>query len=170
MKILDIDTKVVSGRGDIITFEEHCQRLATYIEEIKEKALPLTQSNPELTEYIRSLKLFRPPMLYIEDNTCFYCVSVGIPHILEQEAAVNDGTIGLWFTSTGLDENGHPKLYHDYIYIRDKFREQLVANFIMPRLANNIEFFVTFLKDVILMQNLMPSRMLCKGKSESKQA
>ena|SRR2546430_16097970 len=114
MNTVDIDTKVVSSHGDIITYGEHCQRLAAYIEEVKEKALLLTQRNPELTEYIQSLKLVFLEELYIEGTTCFYFVSVESPYSVDVPFRPNK--IGKWANSTGVDENGHPTLYYGFVY------------------------------------------------------
>ena len=38
------EIKVVSSYGEIVTYEEHCKRLAEYLEEIKREAVKLTWS------------------------------------------------------------------------------------------------------------------------------
>jgi hypothetical protein len=152
MKTVGIDTKVVSSHGDIITYKEHCQRLATYLEEIKEKALLLTQRNPELTQYIRSLELFFGEELLIEDKTCFYFVSIGSRYYMDELFPTDESAE--WTYSTVIDENGYPKLDYDFLIFTERLCERLVTDFIMPHLVNNMDFFVSFVKKAILIEML----------------
>ena len=81
MKIVGADTKVMSRHGDIITYEEHCQRLVAFTEEVKEKALQLTQRNTELSENCIASKFTRWISYYsggFESNRWFF---VGNHHI-----------------------------------------------------------------------------------------
>jgi len=152
MKTLGIDSKVTSSHGDVITYKEHCQRLATYLEEIKEKALLLTQRNPELTQYIRSLELFFGEELYIEDTTCLYFVSIGSRYYMDE--IFPDDESGEWTYSTVIDENGYPKLDYDFLIFTERLCERLVADILMPHLVKNMDFFVSFVKEAILIEML----------------
>ncbi len=152
MKIVGMDTKVVSSRGDIITYEEHCQRVITYTEEIKEKALQLTVSNPELSEYIRLLKPVFSKELYIEDTTCYMNATIQSPY---EEITLPQMPLPLEemrknFSSTGLDENGHPILYYSFLSIPNSLKEWIIADVLMERFIHNTDLFLTYLKDEVI--------------------
>src|SRR5689334_6701223 len=119
-----MDAKVASSHGAIITFEEHCQRLATFVEEMKDKALLLTQRNLELSDYIQSLKLVFLEELYMDDTRCFYFLTVQSPYSVDMPD--HPDKIGEWANSVGVDENGYPKLYFDFWGIVNRFRERLL--------------------------------------------
>ncbi len=151
MKTVGKDFKVVSSYGDIVTYEEHCQRVAAYIEEIKEKALQLTQRNPELSEYIRSLKPVFGKELYIENTTCFKFVTLQSPYveITPPEMPLTPDEMNRQFGSSGLNENGYPILYYDFLSILESFKVWIIADVIMPLFVKDTYKFLSYLKDEI---------------------
>lgn len=152
MKIVGADTKVVSSKGDIVTYDEHCQRLVAFTGEIKERALQLTQRNYELTEYIRSLKPVFGKELYIENTTCFTFVTVQSPYveITPPEMSLPLDEMRRKFGSTGLDENGYPILYYDFLSILGGLKEWIIVDIIMPLIVKETYLFLTYLKDEVI--------------------
>jgi hypothetical protein len=83
--------------------------------------------------------------LYIDEESCFYWALIDSSYF---ELPLKSEEFALVLTD--LDENGHPLLDYDLLYTRYKLKSLLVTDFIMPLLMRDMEFFISFIKEKIL--------------------
>ncbi len=137
------DIQVVSSYEEIVTYEEHCKRLAQYLEEIKREAVEYTKANASLTTVIQQLQIVYGGLLLKEEQCNYYfCI----------ESEKRKRTIPpkeSWTSWTRLDENGHPVLSFDFFSIKENIRHHIVHEFFLPQLARNTKYFREFMKNVL---------------------
>ena len=137
------DIQVVSSYGAVVTYDEHCKRLAEYLEEIKREAVGLTNANASLTSYILQLKLVFGGLLLKEEQ--YYCY-----YYIKSKRRIR--TVPLkdnWTSRKPLDENGHPILSFDFFSIKESIRHHIVHEFFLPQLTRNTKYFREFIKKAL---------------------
>ncbi len=137
------DIKVVSSFGEVVTYDEHCKRLAEYLEEIKREALELTKANTSLTTFIQQLQLVFGGLL-LKEELCYYYFCI--------ESKKRKRTIppkDSWTSWRRLDENGHPILSFDFFSIKESIRHHIVHEFFLPQLIRNTRYFREYVKEVL---------------------
>ncbi len=137
------EIKVVSSYGEIVTYEEHCKRLAEYLEEIKRVAVELTKSNTSLSTFIQQLQLIFGGLLP-KGEQCYYYFCL--------ESKKRKRTIppkDTWMSWVHFNENGYPVLAFDFFSIKESIRYHIVHEFFLPQLTRNMRYLRELVKGVL---------------------
>ena len=138
------DIRVLSSKGEVVTYAEHCARVEHYFEEIKEKALAYTQANASLSYFIRNLKLTCGDIV-IQGESCKYHLELQ-KKIKGSHALQTGRTSG----SVMVDESGHPLLYYSFFWVHDIVLNTLIFDYFLPRLVKQGALLRSLIKQFIV--------------------
>lgn len=136
--------KIISSFGNVISIEEHFDRLIKFTEETKNKVVKICSSNTSFVKFIRQHNIFLSLRMEGRKLICAQGIKEGDPELfynrLPKEIAKCYYTREITNTKEPID------LRHDFLEIWSNFRSLIVRYYIIPKLVNKKEYLKVLIK------------------------
>jgi len=144
--------EVKSSCGDLVTINEHFERLVEYMNKIKSDTVEITKDNPTLSKFIAS---------------CHIGLSIRTgSHKIKREFGLVRGKPKLEIgeklrfldfhlsCEEAISTEEPPRFYFDFMHVRDSLRESIVYNYFLPKFYRRTTISKKFIKKAVLEQFL----------------